>query len=235
MKIKHIFFDLDHTLWDFEKNSKISLEELFQEYLIDFGINFKIFYEVYKKINNDLWEKYREGKISKNFLRDSRFEKVLNFFSIYDKSLSFKLANFYVKNTPKKKYVFPNCHSVLDNLYEKYNLHIITNGFKEVQYTKLKNSNLMKYFDKIITSESAGYLKPDRRIFDYALNLLGIDVKECIMIGDNPHIDCLSAESIGIRSILFTPSKIKFNDYNESEIRKIKYKISDLNELLKIL
>ncbi|MAJ98715.1 MAG: hypothetical protein CMD07_05550 [Flavobacteriales bacterium] len=106
MKIKHIFFDLDHTLWDFEKNSKISLEELFQEYLIDYRINFKIFYKVYKKINNDLWDKYRKGEISKNFLRDSRFEKVLNFFSIYDKSLSFKLANFYVKNTPKKNMFF---------------------------------------------------------------------------------------------------------------------------------
>ena len=153
--IKNIFFDLDRTLWDFEKNSKLVLDEIFFEFNLKekIGAQKEIFINEYKKINETLWNQYRIGKIKKEFLRYSRFKQTLELFNYYNENLSIEISDYYVKECPKKKNLFPNTIKVLDYLKNKYNLHIITNGFEEVQIIKLKSSGLSDYFDQIITSE----------------------------------------------------------------------------------
>lgn len=205
--MKHIFFDLDRTLWDFEKNSENALKQIFENYnFIEHIRSFSAFHSKYKKINSELWNLYGKGKLEKPVLRYKRFHETLLFFNIDDIDLAKQIAEEYVKTSPYQTILFPGAHQVLDELKNNgYQLHIITNGFKEVQHIKLQESKLTPYFDVIVCSEETGKTKPAKEVFDFALKKANANPKESIMIGDDYRVDVLGAERFGMPGILFDP------------------------------
>ncbi len=228
--IKHIFFDLDRTLWDFEANSHQTLLELCTSHnLSDKGVeDYEAFIKNYKAHNEQLWDLYRVDKISQKDLRRERFERALVDYKIEDAELAAKIGEDYVAICPKKNKLFPYSIEVLEYLSQKYKLHIITNGFHEVQHIKLKHAGLIPYFDNIITSEQVGAKKPNPKIFNYALKKANTSAEESIMIGDDLEVDVLGAEEMGIQSIFFNPKKVKHNI-------DIVHEIFCLSELLVLL
>jgi len=226
MKYKHIFFDLDRTLWDFDRSAKIAFGEIFVNHkLEDKGIgSVDAFQRAYNIHNNELWALYREGKIEKEVLRGLRFRLTLNDFGIVDEALAETIGHEYITISPLRVALFPNVFYILDYLRPKYPLHIITNGFSEVQFVKLKSSGLDNYFDKIITSEEVGYKKPDKRVFDFAFNKTGAKPESSIMIGDDPDVDIRGAREVGMDQVLFDP-KQQFSKNGSS------YYIHDLKEI----
>lgn len=208
---KNLFFDLDHTLWDFERNSAESLQEMYVKYdLASLGIENSLRFEKeYKKINYAYWAAYRKEEITKEQLRVGRFRDTFAFFNIENNELADCLGDDYLSITPYKKHLFPNTIAVLDRLKEKYRLHIITNGFEEVQHIKMESSGLLPYFETIITSEQAKVKKPNPIIFEYALKATHANIGDSLMIGDNPEVDCKGAYDIGMDSVYFNPNKEK--------------------------
>ena len=230
MQIKHIFFDLDRTLWDFETNAYNTLSELYEEHALFMkGIsNIDVFIDIYKIHNEQLWELYRDSKVEKDVLRSSRFKLTLQDFGIDDGRLSIKLGEQYIQKCPLKTNVFPFTFEVLDYLKEKYHLHIITNGFEEVQYVKLEQSKLLHYFEHIITSEQVGVKKPNPEIFRHALVKAFCKPDESIMIGDDLPVDILGAKAIGMKQVYFNPEKIAHQE-------SIDFEISCLSQLKNLL
>ena len=211
--IKHVFFDLDHTLWDFEKNSELELLSIYSNYgLHQRGISLeKEFIKVYKQINEEFWEKYRTNKVTKETLRLMRFSRTLEYFGITDKYLANDISIDYTENCPKRTILIDGSIELLNYLQSSYTMHIITNGFEEVQSIKLINSKLDSYFDKIITSEAAGEKKPNPAIFNFALDLTGATIDNSIMIGDNLNTDIKGAIEIGMHSIYYNPKNKEHN------------------------
>ena len=220
MIIKDIFFDLDRTLWDFEKNSQKTLLSLIDQFnLSSLGVNNSFeFINKYKVHNERLWNLYRINKIKKSDLRTDRFLLTLKEYSIFDDKLAEDLGDMYVKESPLKKELFPFTLDVLAYLHKKYKLHIITNGFDEVQHVKLKYSNLDSFFNCVITSEKVGFKKPNRKIFEYALNCANANPEESVMIGDDLEADILGAQQAGMHVIFFNPQKKKYDIESFSEI-----------------
>ena len=210
MKYKHIFFDLDHTLWDFDRNSTETLIELFDLFdLKAHGIpNIETFINTYLHRNEMMWEQYRYGNISKETLRNKRFEFTLYDLEIEDATLSKSLSNEYINRAPYKTNLFPDTHEVLAYLKEKYVLHIITNGFRETQFIKMTSSNILHYFSEIILSEEAGFKKPDPNIFLHSMKKANTFAEESLMIGDNLEVDIAGARSANIDQVYFNPNKI---------------------------
>lgn len=196
MNINHIFFDLDHTLWDFETNSDIAFETIFKKHKVN--ANIQKFLNYYRPINENYWKLYREEKISKSDLRYGRlkdaFDKI-NF--MVDDALIEVLAVDYIEHLPLNNFLFEGAFEILEHLKPNYKLHIITNGFNEVQYKKIKNAGLQNYFDKIITSEEVGVKKPNPIIFEHALKETKAVASESIMIGDNWEADIMGAKNVG--------------------------------------
>jgi YjjG family noncanonical pyrimidine nucleotidase len=211
MKSKHLFFDLDRTLWDFEKNSEIALNKLF----FDLGLhstipNFTVFHELYKTHNSRLWKLYGSGKLSKDILRNERFRVTLEEFNLVDPLLVQNISDGYVEISPQQTTLFPTTISTLDVLQkEGFNMHIITNGFAEVQYKKLTNSGIGNYFKTITNSEMAGVKKPNPKIFKFALSLAKANLENSIMIGDCIDADVKGAMNFGMEAILFNQSNVK--------------------------
>ena len=228
---KHLFFDLDRTLWDFEKNSHEVLLELYKHYdLLTKGIvDSKVFIERYKHHNEKLWDLYRQNKIEKDKLRKERFMVTLDEFGINSPELAANLGEDYVAHCPKKTNLLPYVHSTLNYLKDRYALHIITNGFEEVQYQKLENSNLIDYFEQIITSEQVGFKKPSQQIFKFSMLKAFAKPSDSLMIGDDLHADILGAKDIGMAQVFFNPLK---HEHANSEIT---YEINCLSELEEIL
>ena len=208
---KHLFFDLDRTLWDFEKNSYEELTLIYdRNNLHQRGISLKEeFIKVYKGINDECWNLYRNNQMSKEVLRSERFNRTLFYFGITDHLLSEEIGNQYVENSPNRTALIDGTIELLDYLNEKYQMHIITNGFEEVQFKKLKNSGLINYFNKVITSEAAGFKKPNPIIFEYALKKASAKVSESVMIGDDLLADITGGIDAGIECIYFNPHGVK--------------------------
>ena len=200
MQIKHIFFDLDHTLWDFETNSSKTFALIFERNELD--LNFNDFIEVYKPINHKYWKLFREDKVSKKELRYFRLKEAFDAinFKASDEVIH-TLSKDYITFLSQHNALFDNAIEVLEYLGDWYNLHIITNGFEEVQYKKMHNSKLLPFFDKIITSEKVGVKKPNPKIFEYAMEISGALSNESIMIGDNFEADILGAINAGMQAI----------------------------------
>jgi len=228
--IKHIFFDLDHTLWDFEKNSEEALGEIISQCQKDCNFNFTLqeFLDEYKPINDLMWELYRENKITKDELRVRRFGDALVKFGITDVKIAEHIADEYVKISPRKTNLFPHAMDALEYLSSKYKLHIITNGFSEIQSTKLKMSKIDIFFDKVITSEAIGVKKPHPQIFNYALEEAGTNATESLMVGDSYEADILGAINAGIPAIYF-------NMDLKNELHDNVKQITNLKELIEIL
>jgi putative hydrolase of the HAD superfamily len=204
-KLEHIFFDLDHTLWDFERNSEEALGEIIEKckFDCDFSFTLKEFLEIYKPLNEQMWQLYRENKITKEDLRIRRFGDALKQFGITDPKIAEHIADEYVKISPRKTNLFPHAMDTLDYLSKKYTLHIITNGFSEIQSVKLKMSKIDIFFDEVITSEAIGVKKPHPDIFSHALKKSGAKKENSLMVGDNYEADILGAINSGIPAIYF--------------------------------
>ena len=201
---KHLFFDLDHTLWDFEANAKETLLELHTLHALHTkGIHdFDAFFSRYSFHNERLWDRYTKGFIKQDELRWKRVWLALLDFKIADEKLAREMAVQFLDGLPNRKNLFPYTTEILDYLTGKnYVLHLITNGFENIQHSKLKHSNLTNYFKQVITSEQAGSLKPQKAIFEFALQAAGADTESSIMIGDNIEADIKGAMSAGLDTI----------------------------------
>lgn len=217
---KHLFIDLDKTIWDFEANSKAAFMEIFgKRDLKKKGITgIDAFLQVYHRINDMLWALYRENKIKKEVLNIKRFELTLLDFGIDDLILATHIAEDYVTISPRKTILFPYAHDALTHLKSKYFLHIITNGFEELQQQKLDNCDLRKYFTTITTSEEAGVKKPEIQIFELALQKAGATAKESLMIGDDLEVDVAGAKGIGMGTLYFNPGRDDHDDNPDHEV-----------------
>ena len=223
MLIKSIFFDLDHTLWDFEKNSELSFKKIFKKYTIT--INFEKFIEAYIPINFKYWKLYRNGEISKEFLRYNRLKEVFNLFDykIDDKIIN-NISHDYIEFLPENNKLMDGAIEILEYLKPKYRLFIITNGFREVQDKKLKNSKIKHYFEAIYDSESVGVKKPDPKIFKHALKDSGSNANESLMVGDNYEADVLGAKKLRINTLHFVAHGEKIHNKNETIFKLIELK-----------
>jgi len=212
MPYKDLFFDLDHTIWDFELNSKETLWDLHLKYELEAkGINnFDEFYSIYSVHNHKLWDRYSKGFIKQEELRWKRIYLSLLDYKIADEALSKEMSVDYLTILPDKKNLFPYTIEILEYLKNKdYTMHLITNGFESVQFKKIKNSNLADYFTEVITSEASNSLKPNKEIFEYALKVSNANVETSIMIGDNEDADIQGAINAGMDSIFVNHLQIQ--------------------------
>lgn len=224
--ITDIFFDLDHTLWDFDRNSVLAFDKIFKAHHPT--INTLDFIEIYAPINQACWKLYQVDKITHEELRYQRLKQsfdALNY-SISDEAID-KISHDYIAFLPDNNQLFEGAIEVLDYLFPKYNLHIITNGFAEVQYKKINNSGLGNYFKTVTNSEMAGVKKPHRNIFEFALSLAETNKENAIMIGDCIDADVRGAIDFGMKAILF-------DEKNNHDIPEV-LRINRLIELKNIL
>ena len=231
MKYKHIFFDLDHTLWDFDANARETLLHLHCELnLLERGVHdFDLFHTNYLVHNEKLWERYRKGYIKQEELRIKRMFLTLLDFKIADDALCKEMSDLFLQLLPTRTILFPDTKEVLHYLGDKgYTMHIITNGFEKTQHSKLYNSGLSDFFKEVITSEGSNSLKPQKEIFEYALSKTGATIPESIMIGDTLDVDIAGAMNIGMDQV-----HVNFNS-KEQDLTPT-YTITTLKELEKIL
>jgi putative hydrolase of the HAD superfamily len=208
-----VFFDLDHTLWDFEKNSALAFEKIFEKHQLD--LNLEEFLLHYIPTNLKYWKLYRDEKISQEDLRYHRLKEVFDLMNkdVVDEMIHL-LSHEYIHYLPQFNYLYEGAWEILDYLFPKYKLHIITNGFQTVQAGKLKNSNIEHFFQTITNSEMAGVKKPNPLIFEYALNKANATKSKSIMIGDSLEADIEGAINVGLDAIFF-------NEFNVSVDEKI--------------
>ncbi len=229
-KYRVLFFDLDHTLWDFERNSVATLQQLYDEcQLKEQGVGeFDDFNHVYHEINDRMWDKFRKGQLSREDLRWKRMWQTLVHYKVNNETLAKQMSERYLEILPEQTHVFPHTYDLLDYCATKdYELHLITNGFEATQHQKLKNAKLAHYFDQMITSEMAMSMKPQKEIFEYALRSTGAKVDESIMIGDALEVDILGALQIGMDAVYFNPHAKPHQELPT-------YEITCLSELLTI-
>ena len=217
--ITDIFFDLDHTLWDFDKNSMLAFNRVFSKHNIN--IELVSFIEIYEPINLKYWKLYREEKVDKPELRRGRLKDSFKYFDLtFKEDILDKLAESYIDELPLDNHLFDGTKKILNYLTEKYILHIITNGFDEVQHLKLKNSGINKHFSTITTSEEIGVKKPNPLIFNSALKKANIQASRSIMIGDSFEADILGAESVGMNTLFYNYRNDQIPE-NYTEIRSL--------------
>ncbi len=223
MAYRNIYFDLDNTLWDFETNAEQTLFDLISEQVPEILYRFKEFLEWYHRINDALWLKYRNGEVAKDVLRTKRFADTFDQMGIKVNGLAAKFGDDYIKNSPYKTQLFPYAIETLEYLKQKgYRLFLLTNGFAEVQVIKIRESKLEPFFDKMITSEEAGYQKPNVKIFEYALKTVNSRKSESIMIGDDLDSDIRGARNFGMDTVFFNPEGLTHEVQTTYEIKSLK-------------
>jgi putative hydrolase of the HAD superfamily len=227
---RHLFFDLDHTLWDFEANAKATLKELYSALqLEEKGINdFDLFHKNYRAHNEKLWERYRNGFIRQEELRVKRMWLALLDFKIADEELAKEMSARFLELLPTRTILFPHAAEILQYLIDKgYILHLLTNGFEKTQHSKLMYSGLKHFFKEIITSELSNSLKPSKEIFEFAFERCAAEKNECIMIGDNIEVDIIGAMNAGI-------DQVYVNHLSIEPTVKPTYTVNSLKELEEI-
>ncbi len=229
---RHILFDLDRTLWDFERNSLETLVELFHEFeLKKAGIaDEDSLISVYQEENERCWKAHREGEMEKDALRQVRFRKTLARFGNHDLTLGERLAGEYIRRTPYKTGLIPNALELLRGIQDHFELHIVTNGFADTQLIKMERAGIENYFREVITSDRAGFQKPDTRFFFYALNRIGAQRQECLVVGDDVEVDMLGAERMGLDRVLYHPAG---RDKEEARATFVVKDLMDLHDWLK--
>ncbi len=227
---KHLFFDLDHTLWDHQSNANETLADIYNDFELDRLSDFNLnqFQDTFHKINHNLWREYHLGRIDQAQIRNTRFKKVLSALDLEVFDSDMELAEKYLSQCPCKSNLMPHALEVLDYLKERYPMTIITNGFDEIQHIKMVNSGLIGYFDLVITSERSGWLKPHHKIFDFAVQHARVSAAECLMIGDNPATDIKGAREAGIDQIYYDPG-------NNDDMLDSTYRIQSLLQLKELL
>ena len=224
-QLTDIFFDLDHTLWDFEKNSALTFDFIFKE--LNLSIDLKDFLNHYNPINHYYWKLYRENKISQEELRFNRLAKTFETLKSYIAHPQInQIAALYIEKLSTFTHVFEGAHELLQNLSKDYSLHIITNGFESVQHYKLANSGLQPYFEFTFTAEKVGFKKPHPKIFETAIQATQARVEHSLMVGDSLEADIEGALQCGMHAV-------HFNSHNESEHDKcpIVYSLNELNQM----
>jgi len=226
MKLNHItdiFFDLDHTLWDFDRNSGLTFEKIFK--LNDFDIHLEDFLSIYIPKNLEYWKLYRENKIDKESLRFARLNDVfLHLGMQVEREMIYKLSHDYIEHLASFDHLLEGTIDLLDYLRPNYRLHVITNGFREVQKRKMRSSKILHYFETVTDSEMVGVKKPNPKIFSQAFSLSKANPKNSIMVGDNYEADILGALDYGFDAICF-------NYHKEEEIRDDIKVVDDLMSL----
>lgn len=231
MAYKDLFFDLDHTLWDFELNSKETMQELYSNHHIAaLGItDFDAFFNIYTAHNHRLWDRYAKGFIKQEELRWKRIYLSLLDFKIANEQLSKDMSLEFLQILPTKKKLFPHTIEILNYLKEKdYKMHLITNGFESVQMQKIKNADIAHYFTEVVTSETSNSLKPNKEIFEFALKTTNATLSESIMIGDNETADIQGGINIGMDTVFV-------NHLNVAPTLPATYTITHLKELEELL
>lgn len=215
--IKHIFFDLDHTLWDFDKNSALTFNKIFDLNKVELDV--ERFLGIYEPVNLEYWKRYRNSEIDQEQLRYGRLKDTFDAmgFRVEDAMIQL-LSEDYIAHLTTFNHLFEDTLEILEYLHPNYQLHIITNGFEEAQQKKIVGSNLTHYFATITNAERAGVKKPNPQIFDYALKLANAKPEESLMIGDNYEADVLGALQVGYDAIFFNYR----NDDSESHIKQIR-------------
>ena len=211
-RVTDIFFDLDHTLWDFERNSALTFKKIFADNSIEIALD--DFLEVYVPINLEYWKLYRENRVTKHELRFQRLRRTFDAIGTeVSDDLIHILAYEYIEQLPSFTYLVPNAIEILEYLSPKYRLHIITNGFQEIQEKKLIGSNIHQYFDQIVNSEMAGVKKPHPHIFEMALSKAAVTPKNSLMVGDSLEADILGAKSLGMQTLHFNSNDEPDHDH----------------------
>jgi YjjG family noncanonical pyrimidine nucleotidase len=226
----HIFFDLDHTLWDYNRNCEEALEEIFVNFqLQNIGItNSKILITNFHIVNENLWKLYDTHQITASELRTRRFREIFDLFSISDHTLCDQLHEAYMDLSPNKPHVLPGTTEILEYLHPKYNLHIITNGFFDNQAMKMKAAGITHFFKSVTCSHSAKARKPEKAIFEFALNQAKATVNQSVMIGDNYDVDILGAKNVGMDFVFFNPS----NNFMKNEEKSMVKHLLELKDFL---
>jgi putative hydrolase of the HAD superfamily len=226
---KCLLFDLDHTLWDYETNSREALSELYVDFALGKrGVDEEKFLHTFYVINNELWDLYDRGLLHRDVIRNDRFHKILMELGVDDRQMSLDLSHEYITESPKKKNLMEGCKETLDYLHAKYPMVIVTNGFDEIQSTKLLSGGIEHYFKSIVTSARAGHKKPAKEIFEFALREHGASSEHAIMIGDNLLTDIAGAKNANIDTVFFNPNKIAHDT-------QVSYEIQSLRELMNFL
>ncbi|TAD86419.1 MAG: noncanonical pyrimidine nucleotidase, YjjG family [Bacteroidetes bacterium] len=227
MKYQHLFFDLDHTLWDFETNSKQTWQQLYHAHQLQQTLtpDFEAFYARYSYHNKRLWDRYHHGFIKQEELRWKRTWHTFLDFKLGNEALAKVLSAEYLTILPTQSALFPYTHQIIDYLTQKgYQLHLITNGFEDVQWGKLRTCNLHTRFKQVITSERAMSLKPKSQIFEFALQAAGASLHQSIMLGDNIDADIKGAMGVGMDTVFV-------NHIGETIDIKPTYEVYDLKAL----
>ncbi|WP_299097654.1 YjjG family noncanonical pyrimidine nucleotidase [Winogradskyella sp.] len=213
-KIKHVFFDLDHTLWDFDKNSALTFKKIFELNSLD--INLSTFLEAYEPINFKYWKLYREEQVTKEALRYGRLKDAFDAIKVeVEDDVINHLSDAYIDYLTTFNHLFDGTIDILDYLRDKYQLHIITNGFEEAQERKMHNANIREYFETITNSEMVGVKKPNPKIFNFALDSAKASPEQSVMIGDSLEADIEGAHNIGMETIYFDYKNLNnSNGYN---------------------
>ena len=225
MPYKHLFFDLDHTLWDFEKNSAECLADIYE--IFDFkSLNIstlEAFQQEFSIVNRRQWSLLEQNLITHEDLRRRRFQETLENLGVKDlkKSFGLEINEYFLELLPKKAHLIEGAVEILDYLLPKYELHIISNGWQDIQVNKMKSSEIHHYFGEIITNELAGTRKPDRRIFDYAVDVTKADLAESLMIGDNYEADILGAINASMDTVFYNPDDIPTGQKPTFDIKKL--------------
>ncbi len=227
---RHLLFDLDHTLWDFDKNATETLHELYLTHrLVDLGdFSAQHFCDTFVTVNRSLWKQYDQGTYDQQRLRSERFSLILMQLGVAADCIPAKLADDYLRICPTKPHVMPHTVAILDYLRQHYQLHILTNGFAAVQAIKLRSAGLTDYFTEVVSSDTTGHRKPHRSVFDYLLDRIGAASQACVMIGDNLETDVRGAREAGIDQIFYNPKRGKHHE-------PVTYEIACLSELHSIL
>jgi len=228
---KHLFFDLDHTLWDFEKNSSETLFELYQHFELENKLNTlpEKFIQEYSKLNRKLWKLYDLRKIKKEELRTTRFNILFQQFRYKNEVLADEINHLYIETCPKKGNLIEGALDILQFAKNESNIHIITNGFQEIQRTKIEHSGLQTYIQELITSDNSGHHKPHPGIFRFGLQQTGAKLEESIMIGDNLITDIKGAKQIRMDHVFFNP------DNTQKGRIKVQHEVKELIHLKQIL
>jgi len=225
--IKHVFFDLDHTLWDYDKSSRETLLEIYHAFKIqNHTVSEKKFLNTFYHVNDGLWHQYNIGEIDRDYITRNRFKTIFEKLNISISNPQ-EVSSYFMNNCSMKPYLMPDALTALNYLKQKYDLHVITNGFLDSQTHKLKSSRIDKYFNTVVTSECANARKPSKEIFTYSLTKASASKETSVMIGDNPKTDISGARDFGLKTILYDPSQKRRSLAD--------YSISSLYELLKIL
>lgn len=223
-QIRHLFFDLDHTLWDFETNSNATLAELYDEHQLHRWERFDLdaFMKVYRNVNHGLWDAYNRNQVTKEDMRERRFRETFCQLGLEDDCHPVGFSDQYISRCTLKQAVFPDTHEVLQALRQRFSMSIISNGFPESQHRKMTSSQLHPYFSHLIFSEEIGYAKPHPGIFEAALEKAQVKKEEVVMIGDNLYADVGGAQAAGIKAIWFNPERQENPDPSVTEIHSLK-------------